>query len=139
MPSSKRPSSSERGDIWRRQENRIRKLYKSKTVENVKRILEEEEDFPKLALPTWIEKLGELGIRKNVSSQEWRKIYQHIIPRLEDPTRPKGDLKLKRTKTRTEVIVRGRKYTWDQAWKNMKSAKAIGQLPRPEGWSNDLF
>jgi ornithine carbamoyltransferase len=84
-------------------------------------------------IPTWNEKLGKLGVRKNVTSEEWKKIYLHCLPRLEDPTRVKGDLKLKRTKLGTEVIVRGRKYNWDQAWKNMKSAKAIGQLLLPGG------
>lgn len=66
-------------------------------------------------------------MRKNVTSEEWHKIYLHCVARLEDPTRAKGDLKLKRTKMETEIIVRGRQYSWDQAWKNMKSAKAIGQ------------
>lgn len=82
---------------------------------------------------TWIEKLGQLGIRKNVLAEEWRKLYRHSLPRLEDPSRKKGDLKLKRTKKKTEVIVRGRIYNWDQAWKNMKSSNAIGQVPRPDG------
>lgn len=86
-------------------------------------------------IPTWNEKLGKFGMRKNVTSDEWKQIYLHCLPRLEDPTRMKGNLKLKRTKQNTEVIVRGRRYNWDQAWKNMKSAKAIGQLLLPGGRS----
>jgi hypothetical protein len=82
---------------------------------------------------TWIERLGDLGIRKNVSSDEWRTIYLHCVRWLEDPTRKKGDFKLKRTKQDIEIFVRGRTYSWNQAWKNMKSAGAIGQLPQPEG------
>lgn len=78
-------------------------------------------------------------MRKNVTSEEWQKIYLHCLPRLEDPTRAKGDLKLKRTTKETEIIVRGRKYSWKQAWKNMKSAKAIGQLPQPGGKSFDMY
>lgn len=84
---------------------------------------------------TWIEKIGQLGIRKNVSSDEWKIIYLHCRSWLEDPTREKGDLKLKRTKQNIEVVVRGRTYSWDQAWKSMKSAGAIGQLPQPGGIS----
>ncbi|KAJ0109947.1 hypothetical protein J7T55_014749 [Diaporthe amygdali] len=132
MPASKRMSSSDPGDIWRREEYRIKKLYKKHSVKDLKRIMEKNGAFPERAVPTWIENLGKLDIRKNVTSEEWRKIYRHVVPRLENPARQKGDLKLKRTKKETEIIVRGRKYTWDQAWKNMKSAKAIGQLPQPE-------
>ncbi|KAH8769133.1 hypothetical protein F5883DRAFT_65600 [Diaporthe sp. PMI_573] len=119
------------GDIWRRHAFEIRKLYRKNTLENVKCFMEKQRGFPEMAIPTWNEKLGKLGVRKNVTSEEWKKIYLHCLPRLEDPTRVKGDLKLKRTKLGTEVIVRGRKYNWDQAWKNMKSAKAIGQLLLP--------
>lgn len=82
---------------------------------------------------TWNEKLGELGMRKNVTQNEWRKIYRHCRPRLEDSTRTRGDLKLKRTRKKTEVIVRNRTYTWDKAWKNMKNAGAIAQLSNAEG------
>jgi hypothetical protein len=82
---------------------------------------------------TWIERIGDLGIRKNVSSDEWRIIYLHCLCWLEDHTRKKGDLKLKRTKQDIEIVVRGRTYSWNQAWKNMKSAGAIGQLPQPGG------
>lgn len=82
---------------------------------------------------TWIEKIGALDIKKNVSSDEWRKIYLHCLRWLEDPTRKKGDLKLKRTKQKIEVFVRGRTYDWNKAWKNMKSAGAIGQQPKPGG------
>lgn len=60
-------------------------------------------------------------------------IYLHCLCWLEDPTRKKGDLKLKKTKQVIEIFVRGRKYDWNQAWKNMKSAGAIGQLPQPGG------
>lgn len=84
-------------------------------------------------VPTWNEKLGELGMRKNVTQNEWRKIFRHCRPRLEDSTRRRGDLKLKRTRKKTEVIVRNRPYTWDKAWKNMKNAGAIAQLLNPEG------
>ncbi|KAK2599653.1 hypothetical protein N8I77_011388 [Diaporthe amygdali] len=132
MPASKRLSSSDSGDIWRREEYRIKKLYKKHSVKDLKRIMEKNGAFPERAVPTWIENLGKLDIRKNVTTEEWRKIYRRVVPRLENPARQKGDLKLKRTKKETEIIVRGRKYTWDQAWKNMKSAKAIGQLPQPE-------
>lgn len=72
-------------------------------------------------------------MRKNVTQNEWRKIYRHCRPRLEDSTRTRGDLKLKRTRKRTEVIVRNRTYTWDKAWKNMKNAGAIDQLSNAEG------
>lgn len=82
---------------------------------------------------TWIERIGGLGIQKNVSSDEWRIIYLHCLCWLEDPKRKKGDLKLKRTKQDIEVVVRDRTYSWNQAWKNMKSAGAIGQLPQPGG------
>lgn len=84
-------------------------------------------------VPTWNEKLGELGMRKNVTQNEWQVIYRHCRPRLEDSTRTRGDLKLKRTWRKTEVIVRNRPYNWDKAWKNMKSAGAIGQLSNAEG------
>lgn len=90
-------------------------------------------------LPTWIEKLGQLGMRKNVTQNEWCKIYLHCLTRLEDPSRLRGDLKLKRTIKETEIIVRNRPYTWDKAWKNMKSAGAIGGLPRLEGKLVNIF
>lgn len=60
-------------------------------------------------------------------------IYLHCLRWLEDPTRERGDLKLKKTKQVIEIFVRGRRYDWNQAWKNMKSAGAIGQLPQPGG------
>lgn len=72
-------------------------------------------------------------MRKNVTQKEWCKIYRHCRPRLEDSTRTRGDLKLKRTRKKTEVIVRNRTYTWDKAWKNMKNAGAIAQLLSPDG------
>lgn len=72
-------------------------------------------------------------MRKNVTRNGWRKIYRHCRPRLEDSTRTRGDLKLKRTREKTEVIVRNRTYTWDKAWKNMKNAGAIAQLLNPAG------
>lgn len=77
-------------------------------------------------------------MRKNVTQKEWCKIYLHCLTRLEDPTRLRGDLKLKRTKKKTEIIVRNRPYTWDKAWKNMKSAGAIGGLPQLEGKLVDI-
>lgn len=79
-------------------------------------------------LSTWIEKIANLEIRKNTVSKDWQKVWQHAASyRLEDPKRRRGDLKLKRTKKKTEILFHGRRYTWDQAWKNMKSAKAVGQ------------
>lgn len=80
-------------------------------------------------MKTWQERLGDLGIRKVVTKEVWQTIWQHVQPCLEDPTRPRGDLKLKRTKPGLKVAISayGRYYTWDQAWKNMKSAGAVGQ------------
>lgn len=49
MPPSKQPASLEGADIWHVQKHRIRQLYKDNTVENVKRIMEQDEDFPKVA------------------------------------------------------------------------------------------
>lgn len=90
-------------------------------------------------LPTWIEKLSQLGIRKYVTKDEWCKIYLHCRTRLEDPTRTRGDLKLKRTKKKTEIVVRDMLFTWDKAWKNMKSAGAVGQLPESGGKPIDTY
>lgn len=90
-------------------------------------------------LPTWIERLGQLGIRKNVTQNEWCKIYLHCRTRLEDPTRTRGDLKLKRTRKKTEIVVRNILFTWDKAWKNMKSAGAIGELPESERKAIDIY
>lgn len=72
-------------------------------------------------------------MRKNVTQNEWCKIYRHCRPKLKDSTRARGDLKLKRTRKKTEVIVRNRTYTWDKAWKNMKNAGAIAQLLNRDG------
>lgn len=81
------------------------------------------------SIKTWHEKLGNHGIRKTVKNDEWGKVYRYCAHyRLEDPSRRRGDKTLKRTKRRTEVILGNRKFTWDQAWKNMKRAGAIGDL-----------
>lgn len=88
---------------------------------------------------TWIQKLGELGIGKNLSSKDWRKIYPHIIPMLEDPTRLNDDLKLKRTKIPIEIDYNGRTYSWKQAWKYMRRNGALDQQLQPEGWCLDFF
>ncbi|KUI54631.1 hypothetical protein VP1G_10698 [Cytospora mali] len=99
-----------------------------KPIEEVKKVLEDERGFPKgYSLKTWIEKLGDLKIRKNVTRQEWHIIWQHVQPYLEDPTRLRGDLKLKRTKATVAISAHCRKHNWNKAWKDMKSAGAVGQ------------
>lgn len=78
------------------------------------------------SVKTWHEKLGNHGIRKTVKNEEWGKVYRYCAHyRLEDPSRKRGDKTLKRTKRKTEVILGNRKFTWDQAWRNMKRAGVI--------------
>lgn len=48
MPASK-PSRSDSSDVWRRHASEIRKLYRNNTVENVKRFMEKEREFPEMA------------------------------------------------------------------------------------------
>lgn len=89
------------------------------------------------SIKTWHEKLGSHGIRKTVKNEEWGKVYRYCAHyRLEDPSRKKGDKTLKRTKRRTEVILGNRKFTWDQAWRNMKRA---GVIVHPELGELDRF
>lgn len=127
MSGSKRRRMPDLEDPWQKHEAEIRKLYMARSVGEVKKFMEQERGFKAYSLKTWHEKLGDLGIRKNVTKEEWHMIWQHVQPYLEDPTRPRGDLKLKRTKGTINISVHGRVYNWDQAWKNMKSAGAVGQ------------
>lgn len=87
---------------------------------------------------TWHEKLGNHGIRKTIKKDEWEKVYRYCACyRLEDPSRKRGDKTLKRTKRKTEVVLGDRKFTWDQAWKNMKRA---GVIVGPQlGESNESY
>ncbi|ROV98664.1 hypothetical protein VMCG_06776 [Cytospora schulzeri] len=115
-------------DAWQKNEAEIRRLYMLEEVTEVKKYMEGQ-GFPNLK--TWHEKLGVLGIKKNVTSREWHKIWQNVQLYLEDPTRPKGDLKLKRTKGKIAIYAHGRLYNWNQAWKNMKSAGAVPPVGFP--------
>lgn len=56
----------------------------------------------------------------------WGKMYRYCAyHRLEDPSRKRGNKRLKRTKKRTEVVLGDRTYSWDQAWRNMKRAGVV--------------
>jgi superfamily II DNA helicase RecQ len=91
------------------------------------------------SVKTWHEKLGNLGIRKTIKNEEWGKVYRHCAHyRLEDPSRKRGDKRLKRTKRKTEVILGNRTFKWDQAWKNMKRAGAIVE-PQLGEFSSSYF
>ncbi|KAJ4409466.1 hypothetical protein N0V82_009460 [Gnomoniopsis sp. IMI 355080] len=130
------------GDCFKRYEAEIRELYNvgNMKIKAVKQQMEAKPYwprpfrqvntvFPRFTIKTWQEKLGVLKIRKVVAKETWQDIWYHVQPFLEDPNRVRGDLRLKRTKGNVQVLVTayGRRYEWNQVWKNMKSADAVGR------------
>ncbi|KAI1103937.1 hypothetical protein F4804DRAFT_352514 [Jackrogersella minutella] len=84
MPSLKcaRPESG--GEIWKKNEFIIRKLYESerRTLKEVKQIMEKEHGFPVLPLSTYETKLrDELGLRKKLKKADWSAVHQHCLDR----------------------------------------------------------
>ncbi|KAI0436026.1 hypothetical protein F4803DRAFT_557416 [Xylaria telfairii] len=98
-------------DIWKQNEVTLRRLYliERKTLRDLKKIMENEHNFPITTLSTYESKLRDLGVRKKMRQQDWRPVYQHYVNSGE---------------RHTAVFFNGTRIPWDKAWKEIRRSGA---------------
>ncbi|KAH8156665.1 hypothetical protein CIB48_g11581 [Xylaria polymorpha] len=98
-------------DIWRQNEKAFRRLYlnERKTLKNVKKVMENEYNFPTTPLSTYESKLRDLGLRKKMKKKDWHPIYQHYV---------------NSGHRHTTIYFNGTRIPWDKAWKEIRRSGA---------------